>query len=195
MRKRTVQLFFLGGVSALATAIAIRFLMPGLLENQTVIGDHASNGTARGANSPASKPSAVQASSLSGFVGIAECASCHSNQHQSWLLTAHSRAISLVDPESEPPDGQFFHDKSGRSFRVDRRQGQLWHTESMAPATKVGVTTSEQHSLPEFCVPVKYLVGSGRHSRTYLTELDGFLMESPHHMVQLDRQMEHVTGL
>jgi hypothetical protein len=28
-------------------------------------------------------------------------------------------------------------------------------------------------------VQLKYLVGSGRHSRTYLAELDGFLTESP----------------
>ncbi|MEI7702538.1 MAG: hypothetical protein WCK86_22280, partial [Planctomycetia bacterium] len=69
-------------------------------------------------------------------VGSAVCGSCHSSQHQSYLLTAHSRAMGLVKPELEPPDGEFFHEASGRHYSVFRRDGQLWHSESRAPRVK-----------------------------------------------------------
>ena len=46
----------------------------------------------------------------------------------------------------------------------------LWHIESK-------LTNGEPIVLSEY--PVKYVVGSGRHSRTYLVETEGFLVESP----------------
>ncbi len=119
------------------------------------------------------------------FVGAAACAKCHENEHQSYLLTAHSRAMGLVDPDSEPPDGNFYHEPSQRSYSVDRHEGKMWHAESGAATPKTQGTKRTQgtevgaESVPEVREPVKYLVGSGRHSRTYLVEQDGFLMESP----------------
>src|SRR5436309_2948910 len=43
------------------------------------------------------------------YVGIDACAECHRGNHISYLLTAHSRALSDLDPHAEPPDGSFFH--------------------------------------------------------------------------------------
>ncbi len=104
------------------------------------------------------------------YVGSRVCAECHADQFESYLQTAHSRSLSLVDPASEPPDGAFEHAKSGRSYRVYREQGQMRHREWVAVPGGDEIAAD---------YPLKYLVGSGRHSRTYLVEDDGFLVESP----------------
>lgn len=79
--------------------------------------------------------------------------------------------MALVDAASEPPDGSFDHALSKRRYQVRRRDGQMWHRELLM--TK----GSQEVLLQEF--PVKHVVGSGRFSRTYLAEVDGFVVESP----------------
>src|SRR5262245_37742405 len=59
------------------------------------------------------------------FVGTSACIECHSGHHESFLLTHHSRALADLDPRAEPPDGEFFHQASGRTYRVYRKDGQL----------------------------------------------------------------------
>ncbi len=104
-------------------------------------------------------------------VGSAACAGCHPKRHQSYLLTPHSRALSDLDPKAEPPDGEFFHKASGRSYRVYRRNGQLRHEEvQRAP---------DGQEIARLDLPVRYLVGSGHFTRSYLVEIDGYLYESP----------------
>ncbi len=141
------------------------------------------------------KPAAVAAATpfhnSSTYVGSTVCATCHTNQHHSYLQTAHSRAMSVVDPNSEPADHSFFHTKSRRQYAVYREGDQLWHSESAASdlsknaaSTSANISNTPIHSPddssgPRVQLPLKYLVGSGRHSRTYLVEQDGFLMESP----------------
>jgi hypothetical protein len=106
-----------------------------------------------------------------GYVGIATCKECHSTQHESYLHTAHSKALSEPDPKTEPPDGAFEHLASGRSYRVYRRDNRLHHEELLR--------TPEGMEVGRLDFPVRYLVGSGNFSRTYLVEVDGFLSESP----------------
>src|SRR5947209_6867206 len=48
------------------------------------------------------------------YIGADACAECHREQHRSYLLTAHSQALSDLDPRAEPPDGAFEHRLSGR---------------------------------------------------------------------------------
>src|SRR5205085_6037672 len=55
------------------------------------------------------------------YVGIDACKECHKANHQSYLATAHSRALTDLDPAAEPPDGAFEHKASGRSYRVYRQ--------------------------------------------------------------------------
>src|SRR4051812_29895392 len=43
------------------------------------------------------------------YVGIAVCKECHRKNYDSYLHTAHSRAMGDVDPAAEPPDGAFEH--------------------------------------------------------------------------------------
>ncbi|MGV2333871.1 MAG UNVERIFIED_CONTAM: hypothetical protein LVR18_07035 [Planctomycetaceae bacterium] len=102
-----------------------------------------------------------------GHVGTAACGECHQTEHETWLTTAHSRAMSRVVAETEPADGVFEHQSSARRYCAERRNSGLWHVET-------GMAGS-----PSVEARVEYLVGSGRHSRTYLTLFDGFLTESP----------------
>src|SRR5262249_53400640 len=105
------------------------------------------------------------------YIGSAACAGCHTRNHKSYLLTAHSKALSDVDPGLEPPDGSFEHKASGRSYRVYRKDGQLRHEEVLR--------TAEGQEIARVDLPVRYLVGSGHFSRTYIVEVEGFLHESP----------------
>jgi len=105
------------------------------------------------------------------YVGTAVCAECHADQHATWNVTAHARSMSEVTPEREPPDAEFDHPRSGRRYEVIRVDGELRHRESLVLSDGEVVRLSDHR--------LKYLVGSGRFSRTYLVELDGFLVESP----------------
>jgi hypothetical protein len=104
-------------------------------------------------------------------IGTAACVGCHKAQHQSYLLTPHSRAMSDVDPSKEPPDGAFTHPASGRSYRVYRGDGGLRHEEVLA--------ASDGTVIARVDLPLRYLIGSGEYARAYAVEVDGFLHESP----------------
>jgi hypothetical protein len=105
------------------------------------------------------------------YIGSDACAACHHARHQSYLLTPHSRALADLDPAAEPPDGAFEHKRSGRSFRVYRRDGQFRHEEILH--------TADGTEIARIDVPVRYVIGSGQFSRSYLVDIDGFLHESP----------------
>lgn len=104
------------------------------------------------------------------YIGLQDCADCHVDQYESFLRTAHSDALAEVDAAKEPPDAEFEHALSGRSYRVYRADGAMRHREWLALP---GVEPLVQD------YPVKYLIGSGRHTRSYLVEEAGFYTESP----------------
>ncbi len=104
------------------------------------------------------------------YIGLKACAKCHPEQYESYLQTAHSKALATVDAAAEPPDAEFVHSASGKSYRVYRADGVMHHRESLAAPD--GSVLAQDY-------PVKYLIGSGRHTRSYLVEDAGFLMESP----------------
>lgn len=106
-----------------------------------------------------------------GYVGMKRCQSCHADEHASYAKTAHSQALAKVDVSTEPPDGEFDDPHAGRHYRIYRHQGQLWHEESICTASKESLVLADH--------PVQYVIGSGRFSRSYLVERDGFLFESP----------------
>jgi hypothetical protein len=120
---------------------------------------------------PYSEPHARNAGPDARFIGTAACAACHPANHQSYRLTAHSRALSDVAPDREPPDAAFDHARSGRSYRVYRKDGWLRHAEA--------ARTAEGREVAGIDLPVRYLIGSGHFCRSYLVEVDGFLHESP----------------
>eukprot|EP00913_Durusdinium_trenchii_P013401 g12582.t1 len=106
-----------------------------------------------------------------GYVGNAACIECHPGEHKSYLETTHSRALADVDVSQEPPDAEFHHDISGRRYRVYRDGKTLRHREYILDSDKKEVVLADH--------PMKYSIGSGNFSRSYLLEIDGFLFESP----------------
>ncbi len=105
------------------------------------------------------------------YIGSPDCEKCHDANKKSYRLTSHCRAFMEVTPDKEPVDGTFHHGASGRTYRVYRKDGQLHHEEIARTAEGKEITHQD--------FPVRYLIGSGHFSRTYLVEIDGFLHESP----------------
>ncbi|TXT38855.1 MAG: hypothetical protein FD138_236 [Planctomycetota bacterium] len=105
------------------------------------------------------------------IVGSDACRTCHAEHDSTFRHTSMGRSMSEVDLSREPPDGVFDHPLSKRRYEVRRQNEQLWHRELLLGGEPDEVVLSE--------FPVKYVVGSGHHSLTYLVEVDGFLVESP----------------
>jgi len=105
------------------------------------------------------------------YVGSQACVECHSDEHETYSRTPHSLALADIELDAEPLDAEFQHESSGRVYRNYRQDGQLRHRES--------IRTSDGQQLVLGDYPVRYVIGSGNHSRSYLVEIDGFLVESP----------------
>lgn len=117
------------------------------------------------------KTDAHAAAPSSDYAGSQACAACHASEFDSYLRTAHSRSFSTVDPQLEPADVVFQHAASGRTYEVKRVGSDFVHRESV---------TADGSKRPRAMeLPVKYLIGSGRHTRSYIIEDDGFFAESP----------------
>ncbi|HEY2251532.1 MAG TPA: cytochrome c3 family protein [Planctomycetaceae bacterium] len=106
-----------------------------------------------------------------GYIGSAVCRQCHEEQFASYSETAHSRALSPIVPDDEPPDAVLDHPASRYRFRTSRVAGRMIHEASLllADGTELGHV---QHELT-------HRVGSGHVSRTYLAVADGLFVESP----------------
>jgi predicted CXXCH cytochrome family protein len=105
------------------------------------------------------------------FVGADACRSCHVGPDASYRRSGMGRSMADIDLAQEPPDAAFDHAPSKRRYQVHRQDGQLWHRELLLAGQPEEVILADY--------PVKYVVGSGRHSRSYFVEVDGFLVESP----------------
>jgi tetratricopeptide (TPR) repeat protein len=106
-----------------------------------------------------------------GYVGSAACETCHKGRHASFRCTGMGVSMAEATPEREPPDAAFDHPASKRRYQVVHKDGAMWHRELLLTAGPAEVLLEEH--------PIKYVVGSGENSRSYLYEADGFLMESP----------------
>lgn len=82
------------------------------------------------------------------------------------------RSLARVEADQEPPDVHFEHEISNRTYEVYRQDGRLQHRELLSSDD-----TEDPALLTD--VEVGWVVGSGRYARTYLAEVDGFLVESP----------------
>lgn len=158
-------------VVSLLTFMAILWLIPSLRNVAETVKSDASTEIADG-NGAALSSSSAQ------LTGSSACLSCHESEHASYLHTAHSQALSVVNPAKEPSDVSFSHEPSGRSYSVFRKEGALWHSEEVS-ARKSRITDSVNPEELQIAERLKYLIGSGRHSRTYAVERNGFLIESP----------------
>ena len=105
------------------------------------------------------------------YVGSEACAKCHADEHKSYLHTAHSRSLGEIDLDAEPLDAEFKHNPSGRTYRIYRKSGEFRQRESLRADDGTELVLADH--------AVRYVIGSGNHSRSYLVEIDGFLFESP----------------
>ena len=105
------------------------------------------------------------------YIGAERCAACHRPEEASYHHTAHSRALAEIDLEAEPPDGEFSDPVSQRHYRIYRHEGRLRQEES--------IRTIGGSPLVLCDLPVRYVIGSGSFSRSYLVDRDGFLFVSP----------------
>ena len=106
------------------------------------------------------------------YVGSAKCERCHQESHRSYHETMMSRSMAEVDIATAPVDSDFLHERSGRRYQTYRQGNELRQRESLT-----GIEGSDDVILADF--PLKYVVGSGHFSRTYLAEIDGFMVEAP----------------
>ncbi|MEQ9409985.1 MAG: multiheme c-type cytochrome [Fuerstiella sp.] len=104
-------------------------------------------------------------------VGTARCTECHRSEAETFGATAHAHSLARVQIQDEPPDGQFLHAASAATYRIKRRDDQLWHQELFLDGRSNRIAAIE-HALA-------WRIGSGHHSRSYLIEVDGYFFESP----------------
>lgn len=122
--------------------------------------------------SPISDSPFLNTKSGAQYVGSTSCISCHEKEHQSFRQTGMGRSMTLVsEPLMESFDRSFDHPLSKTRYQMIRKNGQVWHRELLQTDGQEEVVLSEY--------PIKYVVGSGDHARSYLVEVDGFLTESP----------------
>lgn len=105
------------------------------------------------------------------YVGSRACIECHRDQYQSYLQTTHSRSLGNVDVSREPPDGEVFHEPSGRHYRIYREGETLRLREFIQD-------TEGQEVVLVDCA-ARFALGSGNYARMYLVKVDDFLIEAP----------------
>lgn len=109
------------------------------------------------------------------YVGAERCAGCHRE------ITAHYRqhpmgqslaplADASLWPTLAPKPWKPF-DALGWHYRMEERDGQIWHVESKRDSEGIEIASQAEQ--------VRYVVGSGTRGRSYLIERDGRLYQSP----------------
>lgn len=107
-----------------------------------------------------------------GLVGTMACAECHAAQYKAWSTTQHARSLATLDPAAEPIPATFHHKRSDIHYEMREKDGAMWMRAYFAKVPGLGETTLSDH-------PIDYVIGSGTHTRSYLCELDGFMVQAP----------------
>ena len=105
------------------------------------------------------------------YIGTDQCASCHSEQHESYLKTTHSIATAKTDPRSEPGPTTYKHPVLGFLYEVQRKEGRLVHRETVNDTNGAAIAVTEK--------PIEFTVGSGAHAKSYLFRDGAFFGQSP----------------
>lgn len=105
------------------------------------------------------------------YVGTRACVECHAGEHETYLQTNHSRSLAAIDVSREPPDGEFFHELSGRHYRVYREGKTLRLREFIRDSQDREVVLVDRAA--------RFAIGSGNYARSYLVQEDDFLVEAP----------------
>ncbi|MBP88313.1 MAG: hypothetical protein CMJ64_16625 [Planctomycetaceae bacterium] len=84
-----------------------------------------------------------------------------------------ARAMSIVTAANAPADATYHHELSGRRYEAYREADKLRH--------RVCFDGNGDSSSDDVLVdiPIDYVIGAGTHFQIFVTEVDGFLVESP----------------
>lgn len=105
------------------------------------------------------------------YTGSQACRRCHAEQYESYSQTAHSQSFHETGKSVGPADGRFDHQASSRNYESYHDGETLRHRETLV--------SRENETIAVTDIPIKYVVGSGEHARSYLYESDGFFFQSP----------------
>jgi len=125
---------------------------------------------------PFSTEQGITASSLPDkYVGNAACARCHAEIYKTFSATpmANSSGVVGADDFQENLTGsEFFHAKSGLTYRINKERGVMYLDFERAPSEKSADGINGRRRL-------EFFIGSGAHGRGYVYALDGFLFQLP----------------
>ena len=109
------------------------------------------------------------------YIDNATCSGCHAEIAATYADTGMARAFYRADRESMshlPADTRFEHKKSGRSYRIDERDGSYY--------LRRHETSPDGSEANVFEKRIDYVMGSGNNARTYLHRYpSGKLVELP----------------
>ncbi len=105
------------------------------------------------------------------YVGTETCAECHTDQHESFLDTLHSRAARPTDFRNEPQPIRFRHEASGHDYEVDVVAGKMVHREHINDPSGVPLASTEEQMVTT--------LGSGTNAKSYLCLKGDFHIQSP----------------
>jgi tetratricopeptide (TPR) repeat protein len=108
------------------------------------------------------------------YVGSAACQPCHEELYQAYLQTGKGRSLSRFDPRSAPeslPSPVIPDPKTGFFYQAFLRGDTLYQREFRRD--------QRGRIYQERIYPVAYVIGSGRATRSYLMEQNGYLTQMP----------------
>ncbi len=108
------------------------------------------------------------------YVSSAACARCHPAQFSSFAGTPMGRSLRQISLESAPEFGvpvQFVHVKTGRRYRIFQRRDEFLIDELLLDAGRQVVYSDPR--------PVRYVIGSGNHARSFLVARGARLYQAP----------------
>ncbi len=106
-----------------------------------------------------------------GSVGSVECIECHQEQSASYEQTSHHHAARWIADSTRRGAAQFVHQPTGRVYEVDDSDGRVEHRERIVGLGGELIATVSAAPVLE--------VGSGLHAHSYLTQRDGWWIQSP----------------
>lgn len=120
---------------------------------------------------PISSSPYLNVTSKATYAGTKVCSECHERETTTYHQTTHSKAFNDVHADNAPKGTTFTHAPSGMEYQASVEGGQLHHREILRD--KAGKVLAEDDRV------IQYLVGSGKHARTYLFKEGNFFLESP----------------
>ena len=108
-----------------------------------------------------------------GYLGSQACAECHPQVAERYNQTAMGRSLAKVTqtpPPQEDYDQRTEFDRGNRTYRVEKKDGRVWHHETVSDDEGIIYDQAEE---------IQYAIGSNARGRSYLLWRDGAMFMSP----------------